>query len=297
MSSDCLKPFSEFVKSFGPLITASVTIALFYFASRRDKKKDRAKALKEQMNKVKYFNYVAKDAMVIYDKQLKALNEHLHAVEQQKYLPQQLSHYNKDSCKMLAELMSNEAIFIALCDAQATKDEDVVANLSKVNTKSIFANHLLEAIVQGVKDNFDYIHKQTKLIQGGIDELLRAVNLLSISLQKNGFNSQEDADFVGMVKDLDKKLYGDKKPEIEDFYNHFIMPLQDVVSACKTRMFSDIDGLLVVARTRDKAERMYNELFGSHQTYFQTLTGEANRLQSVCNELTPLLEKIKPRTI
>lgn len=297
MLLDCATLFTfDTLKLFAPpLFSALVAFMLFAMATRRDKRKDRKKLKKERLNKVRHFNYVAKEAIKTVEKQAQALREHLLAVAKNRFTPTPLSLYNKQSCEVLVDLISDETIFSSLTNIPLVNNEDVIQIFSKVSSKGVYINHQLESILNGVKDNFDYIHSQTKLIQTEVDELLRAVNSLSVSLQKEGFQVQEDQDFVAHTKQINDKLYSQEDQGLETFYNFFIMPLAEIVNHCRVHMFSNINGLLTVSRVRDRAERMYNELFGTHIAYQKLLAEEASKLQGECDNLKTLVAELEPR--
>lgn len=294
MENNCTMTFSDFVKSFGPLITACATISVFYLASRRDKKKEIKKAKKERMNRVKYFEYIATEATKTINNQYNGLKTHLEAVDKEKFLAVPLSYYHKRSCEQLVDLISSESTFLAINESTTKQQDESILTFSKISSKATFLNHLLESIMTSVKENFDYIQTQTRLIQSEVDDLLIAINSLTLSLQENKQPSEVDELFVESIKDINDILYSQKTQGLETFYNYLILPLEKVVSNSKVITFSNINDLLAVARFRDRAERMYQELFGSHKIYTNDLKEETNLLKRECDNLNTLLDLLNP---
>lgn len=277
-----------------PLLSALVAFMLFYMTTKRDRKKDKEKSSAESLNKVKHFNYVAKEAITLVDKQANAIREHITLVESNLFEAVPIGVCNKRSCELLVDLISSEGVFNSFTKVSLKIGTDVVETFSKVSARGVYINHQLESILKGVEDNIDYIHSQTKLIQVGIDELLQSINTLSLLIQKKGFDIQEDKDFVEGTKSIDEKLYSQKSQGLETFYTHLVLPLKDLVIHCRVKNFANIDSLLAVARARDRVNRMYNELFGSRETYKLTLGEEATKLQAECDNLKSLVILLEP---
>lgn len=285
---------ADFIKSFGPLITAGATISVFYLTTRRDRRKEQKKSLQEKLNKVRYVSYITDDVIKLVDKQAQALQQHIVMVKAQRFDAVPLVHYNKRSCELLSNLMTDELTFSAFVGTPMANKVDMIQTFSKISSKAVFINALFDLILADTKSNFDYIHEQAKLIQTEIDGLLRAVNSLALSLQTSGSTIDVDRHFVAKVKTIDESLYSQQTQGLETFYHYLVVALRTVVSDCKTKDFSNIDALLNVARFRDRAERMYNELFGTHQDYLQELDEQTKLLKGECQELQTLMLNIKP---
>lgn len=286
----------EFLKlTLPPLFSALVAFMLFYMTTRRDRKKDKKKESKDNRKMVKHFVYVVQESISLVDSQHKALEEHIANVKQDKFNSRAVGYYDKKSCELLVDLLSDTATFSAVSKSQINDADRIIETYSKINSKGVFINHLLGATLESIKLNHEYIVSKSKEIQSHIDTLLQAINSLSVYLQKLEEVNDSDIYFVEAVRGLDATLYGQEKSDIETFYDFLIMPFEPVINECKNHYFSNINGLLEVARARDKAHRTYNELFGTHGIYLLNLEDEAFKLRTECDNLKELIAPFKSK--
>jgi hypothetical protein len=122
--------------------------------------------------------------------------------------------------------------------------------------------------------------------------LLRATGWLLIDLQKTGNRSAQDEHYLRSVIELDDRLHAQEVQGVETFYNHLVLPIKKVIEESKDHRFSNMDGLLEVARERDKSERLYQELFGSRDIYIKTLQEELAKLTEEFENLKQLKDSL-----
>lgn len=281
---------SEFLKLTIPsLFAALVAFMLFHMTTRRDRRKDKKKEKKDNRKKIMHFIYVVRESIKLVDAQHNALEKHIDEVKLDKFNSRSIGYYDKKSCELLVDILSDTATFSAVSKSQINYGKGIIETYSKINAKGIFINHLLGASLGSIKVNHEYIVSQSKLIQSYIDNLLQAINSLSIHLQKLEAFTDLDVHFVESVRSLDASLYGQEKCDIQTFYEFLILPFEAVIIKCKNQHFSNINALLEVARARDKAHRSYNELFGTHDIYVMNLQDEALKLRTECDNLKELI--------
>lgn len=292
--TSCDKTALDILKIFGPaLLSAGVAYMLFWLKVQNDRDNDEEKAEKVRVSKVKYLTYISEEAIKVAEGQIKGVNEHIALVEKERFVSVPLAYYNRRSCEILIELISSEVTFTAFVKSKFKDIEDNAYAFSQVSAKGIFINELMENIMKGTKDNFDYIQKQTREAQLQIDALLAPMNRVSIDIQTRGASSEEDNFYVQSVKDLDDRLHAQESQGLETFYNYLVAPLQDILKHCSTKRFFNINALLDIARERDRAERLYNELFGSRDIYLKTLNEELAKLKQETQKFKDLISSLK----
>lgn len=285
---NCSITFSEFVKSFGPLISAFFAIMIFYMTSQRDKKKDKKKRKLERKQRATYVTILANETIKASNQQLIAS---INNVESFKFDP--IRHHPLElntnvSLERLVKVLGEELTFLAITKLKVSDIPNGSIKLFGDFTVTIdYINALLRQIFDVIGDKTALKVKEDKEFQQSTDSLISAMNMTVRELQK-GQMSKIETDFISAMIDIRTNLNKQIVQDISTFYYHLVIPLQKETQRFYHTSFSKIDELSEITKYADYSERYYNQMkIGSSKLVFE-LEDVNNKLRIAIDTLSRL---------
>lgn len=293
MNINCSTMFAEFVKSYGPLISAFVAIFLFHQTTLRDKKKEKKQRRLERKNRIKYITNIITDAIKTITNQTEKLEVNIKDIRTTPTEFHPIALFASSSIETLTNLLNEENSFVAITKLTkwmpSVNEVDIYSDLV---AKADFAHALINDLKLQIQTRFTNLQSEQLNYQIATDNILTKTNSILSALQKLEMTAV-DTRFITSIEAIDKELQSSETRDAEAFYNILIIPTLKVTKDFMVRGFSETDKLDELRKVSEDSARIYRQTVTNSKLHADSLEHIYTSLIEAKDGLLLSNEKIK----